>query len=128
MNKPGHAGVRPLARHSLRWRLPVVISSVIAIVMAIFLWVAYRTVEVTFARRGGERAQTAVDQVAASLDARRTADEVRRLADDPDVRECLTARNASVCEAGAIRVSAIPLGRPRRVEVWDLAGSRLAES
>src|SRR5687768_8865910 len=72
-------------RYALRWRLPFFASLLIATVLATFLWAAYRRVEATLVGAAGARAQTAADQVAGLLDARRSVEELRRLATDTSV-------------------------------------------
>src|SRR5258708_27595011 len=71
----------PLWR-SLRLRLPLLISGLIVIVLAAFLWTVNRLVEQTLLRAGAARAQAAADQVAALMAtaASRGVNEVRRLA------------------------------------------------
>src|SRR3989442_15365726 len=49
--------------HSLRWRLPLLISALITAVLATFLWVAYRGVERTLIDSAGVRAQGVADQL-----------------------------------------------------------------
>src|SRR5437867_12348170 len=55
---------RLTAVQSLRLRLPLVMSVLIAVVLTGFLWVAFRQVESAFLEAGGARAQGAADQLA----------------------------------------------------------------
>ena len=54
---------RPRGWQSLRWRLPVLISALVALVVVIFLWTSYLQVERTLVETAGERAETAADQL-----------------------------------------------------------------
>ena len=75
----------PSAFHSLRWRLPLLVSALVAGVMTLAVWAAYREVEHTLARAGLERAASAADQLSTLLGgtAQQRLDELRRLAADP---------------------------------------------
>lgn len=115
-------------RHSLRWRLPVLISGLIALVLATFLWAAYRRVEATLVRTAGERAQGAADQIASLLDGHRTTEQLRQLSADPDLRRFLELRTDETREAARARLTALAGTAPRRIELWDDAGSRLLEA
>src|SRR2546426_9262713 len=59
--------INPPSWHSLRLRLPLVISVFIAAVLTTFLLVAYRQVENALLQAGGARAQGAADQLATLL-------------------------------------------------------------
>ena len=50
--RPQSGDAPPSARHSLRWRLPLMISSLIAGVLALFVWAAHREVEQTLVFAG----------------------------------------------------------------------------
>ena len=80
-----HGDAPPSARHSLRWRLPLLVCSLVAGVLAVFVWAASREVEQTLIAAGTERAQAAADQLAALLakPAERRLAELRDLAADP---------------------------------------------
>jgi hypothetical protein len=54
----------PTPWHSLRWRLPAVVTALTAAVAVTCLWVACRAVEATLIRAGGDRAKVAADQIA----------------------------------------------------------------
>lgn len=56
-------GAVPPARYSLRWRLPLLIAGLIALVVGTFLAVAYREVQTDLGHAAAARAQTAADQV-----------------------------------------------------------------
>jgi PAS domain S-box-containing protein len=103
------------------------ISGLIALVVATFLWVAYRRVEATLERTSGERAQGAADQIANLLDGQRTTEQLQQLRVDPDLRRFLKTRTDDAREAARARLAALSGTAPRRVELWDGAGSRLLE-
>lgn len=115
------------ARHSLRWRLPVLISALIALVVLTFLWAAYRTVETTLMRAGGERAQGAADQVASLLDAQQAIAQLQRAATDAVLRDYLQSRTDASHEAALKRLNLLATSGPRTIGVWDDAGVRLLE-
>jgi PAS domain S-box-containing protein len=115
------------ARYSLRWRLPLLISCLIALVLATFLWAAYDRVEATLVRAAGERAQGAADQVSSLLDGRRTLQQLRQLSVDPHLRRFLETRSDDAREAARARLMALGGTAPRRFEVWDAAGALLLE-
>jgi hypothetical protein len=78
----------PTAHHSLRLRLPLLISALIVAVMAVFLGVAYQEVEASLVRAAGERVRGAAEQVV-SLLARSTGQsggQLQRAAANADVR------------------------------------------
>jgi PAS domain S-box-containing protein len=81
----------PSAFHSLRWRLPLLVSVLMAAVMALAVWAAYRQVDQTLAQAGSDRAVGAADQLSTLLgsSARLRLDELRRLAADPAVTRYL---------------------------------------
>lgn len=122
-----HARPAVPARHSLRWRLPALISGLIMLVLATFLWAAYRRVEATLVRTAGERAQGAADQIAALLDGQRTTEQVRQLSADPALRRLLTLRTDDARETARARLAGLAGTAQRRIEIWDDAGARLLE-
>ena len=92
-----------------------------------FLWAAYLRVEATLVRATGERAQAAADQVAMLLDGQRTVDQMRQVAGDPVLLRFLTSRTDETREAARRRLNALVGTLPRRIELWDAAGSRMLE-
>jgi len=116
--------VAPMStRHSIRWRLPLVISGLIAIILAAFVWLAYRRVESTLVHTAGERAQRAADEIAALLDGQRSAEQLRQLGTDPALKQFLRTGAADAREAARARLSALAGASSRRIEVWDNAGA-----
>jgi PAS domain S-box-containing protein len=112
-------------RHSLRWRLPLQIAALIALVLSAFLWMAYQRVEAALARAAGERAQRAADQIAALLDGRRLLDFVNDLGTDADVRRLAAMRSPEAQARARTRFEALVGAAPRRIEVWDTGGTLL---
>src|SRR5437762_6858343 len=110
-----------LGFHSLRWRLPVLISVFITIVLGAFLVAAYREVKSTLARAGGERARAAAAQIASMLDrsTQQGIDQLQRAADDPDIRRFLQEPTDDHREAARTVLTRIGRSMPRRVGVWD---------
>src|SRR5688572_690211 len=109
------------ARLSLRWRLPILISFLIALVMAGGTWAAYRRVEATLIETAGERAQAAADQVAGMLNGERSAEQLRQLSADPDLRRFLETRTDAARDAASARLRSLAGTSLRRVELWDVA-------
>jgi signal transduction histidine kinase/CheY-like chemotaxis protein len=114
-------------RHSIRWRLPFLISSIVAVVVFTFLWLAYRSIETTLVQAGGERAQIAADQVAGLISQDRGVDQLRTIGSDPAIRTYLQRRTDETREAARRRLEGTARTGPRRVELWDNAGNRLIE-
>jgi signal transduction histidine kinase len=114
-------------RHSLRWRLPLLVCGVVAVVLATFLWAAFLRVQTTLLRAAGERAQVAADQVAGLLDGQRSVDQLGQLGADPALRRFLELRTDETRQAARARLSALAGTTLRRVELWDAADSRLLE-
>jgi PAS domain S-box-containing protein len=124
-------GAAPRAStHSIRVRLPALISLLIIAAIAIFLHQAYREVEGTLVVAGRDRATRAAEQVSGLLERslRQTADNSRRTASDPDLRRCLEASGEdAACEPARVRLSSLASSGPRRVEVWNRAGVRILD-
>jgi two-component system, cell cycle sensor histidine kinase and response regulator CckA len=116
-------------RQSLRWRLTLSIFTLIAIVLAAFLWAAFREVEATLATAGGSRAHSAASQIAALLDrsAQQSIEELRRHASHPDVVHFVQAPSDASREAARARLSIRTGTNARRIEIWNAAGERLLE-
>ena len=118
---------RPSWQHSLRWRLPFITSALIAVVLVTFLWTAYRAVESTLLRAAGARAQAAADQLASLLDTRASIDQLGKLAADDTLVTFLQNPTDEAREAARTRLAPLMAPGPRRIEVWNDAGSRLLE-
>lgn len=105
----------------------MIISLLIAVVLVTFLWAAHRAVETALVTAGGERAQTAAEQIARLLDGQRTVAELRRISVDPDLQRYLREPTDAAEAVVRARLKALPAPGPRRMELWDLAGTRLLE-
>ena len=81
----------PGVRFSLRWRLPLLLSGLIVIVLAEVLTAAYYQVERTLLAAGHERAHGAADQLAGlfAQSVQQRFNEVRAVAADAAVRQYL---------------------------------------
>lgn len=107
--------------------MPLLIAVLLAAVIATFLWVAYGRVEATLIRTAGNRAQVAADQTAALVDARRSVDQVSQLASAPELQRLLKTRTAEAREAARVRLASSATSSPRRIEIWDNAGTLVLE-
>ena len=112
-------------RDSLRLRLPLLVSVVVAIVLGTFLWTTNRVLEGTLLRAAGDRAQTATEQIATLMaqGAARGVSDIRRLAAGDPVREYLANRSPE--HIAAVRKALLPFataGQPP-VELWDADGA-----
>ena len=115
---------------SIRRRLPLLISALLAGVAVAFLWAAYRTVEKTLVRAGGDRAHAAGEELAGRLSAG-TANALTQnqtLAKQPVLQQLLRNPTDEVHQA-ARNVLVPPTAKPglRRVEVWSADGSLVLE-
>ena len=124
MNTP-QPPARLSRRHSLRWRLPFLISCLVTVVLTTFLWAAYHSVQATLIQTAGERAQRAADLVASLLDGQRTIQQLGQLAADARLRQFLETRSDDDREAARARLAALTRASARHIELWDAAGSRL---
>jgi PAS domain S-box-containing protein len=107
--------------------LPLLFSSLIAVVLATFLWVAFREVEQALIRTGADRAQAAADQLATlfgpSLRQRHT--EFRRAAGDDAVRALVSAASPQTESLARTRLQALFTSGLQTIEVWTAGGLRL---
>ena len=114
-------------RNSLRIRLPLTISVLIAISLVAFLAVSYEQVQSELVRAGGTRALAVSDQLASLLSqsAQLRLTEVRRAARDPRILAYLDQPNAATGAAATQRLSALAGEGQPAAELWDGAGRRL---
>jgi signal transduction histidine kinase/CheY-like chemotaxis protein len=117
------------AYQSLRVRLPLVISLLLVAAVTTFLWAAYREVEATLARGGGDRARVAAAQVASLIgrSAQAGIESLRSVAAQRDIREFLRAPTDETRDAARARLAPLATGGVRRIELWSVAGSRVLD-
>ena len=104
-------------------------TALLVAVAATVLWAAYRQVEATLLRAGGERARGAADQVATLLQQSSQAgmENARRVVADADIRRYLLTPTTEAGEAARARLAGLAVTGPRRIELWSAAGSRLLD-
>src|SRR5262245_26698507 len=83
----GESGQRPAS--SLRWRLPLMISALLAAILALLVYAAYSEVKRTLVGAAAARAQSAATQIADLLEraTRPTVEQLRRVAATPALRQ-----------------------------------------
>src|SRR5438067_6709164 len=110
-----------LGFHSLRWRLPLLISVFITLVLGAFLVASYREVKSTLVRAGGERARAAAGQIASMLErsTQQGVDQLQLAADHPDVRRFLQDPTEDHRAAARAVLSRLARSASRHVGVWD---------
>jgi PAS domain S-box-containing protein len=124
---PPHVRMPASRRYSLRWRLPLLISGLTALVLVSFLWAAYRRVEATLVQSARERAQSAADQVALLLAGGRSAQVLQSISDDRDLRTFLQTQSPEARTPAEARLKSLAGNALRRVELWDADGSLMLE-
>jgi PAS domain S-box-containing protein len=116
------------AHRSLRVRLPLLISALIAAAAAAMLWGAQREVESTLLRAAGEHATSAGAQVANLLErSTQGADNLRRAAASREIIEFLEHPTDDMRERARARLSVLAVPGPRRLGLWNAAGERLLD-
>ncbi len=125
---PHPVGWRPW--HSLRWRLPFTIALVVATILAVVLFGAYREVRSALLTSASQRAAAAAGQVAVLVEGmvRPAMTQVRSAATEPALRDYLkdpTANGRARAEA-AMR-ALLPGPGSRLFTLWDARGDRVAE-
>jgi signal transduction histidine kinase len=112
---------------SLRLRLPLLISSLIAVSLVAFLAVSFRQIRRELLHAGQARAQAASDQLGALLaqSAQQQVTDTQRAAQDPAVRAYLERPLDAEAETKARqRLTALAAAGQPPIEVWDAAGQR----
>jgi PAS domain S-box-containing protein len=117
------------ARHSLRVRLPLLISTLLVAVVATFLWTAYQEMEAMLVSAGSDRAKGAAGQVASLLERPSQAwmENLHRVAADAEVRRYLQNPTNRGREAARASLALLVTTGPRRIELWTASGSRLLD-
>src|SRR5262245_26323056 len=113
--------------HSLRLRLPLVMSVLIAAVLTTFLWVAFRQVERALVAAGGARAQAAADQLStllAQMVQQRITD-LQRVARSRAVAAYLANPSTATEAAARARLASLTSATQPSVELWNDTGTRL---
>jgi signal transduction histidine kinase/CheY-like chemotaxis protein len=111
------------ARYSLRWRLPLLIASLIAIVLGVFLWVASRTIKATLIRAGAVRAHAEAVQIADLLDGSAASLRLQQLGRNAQLQAYLRTRSLEAKRAAEKELRALAQTGPRRVELRDANGA-----
>src|SRR5687767_4516630 len=113
--------------HSLRLRLPLFISSLIAVSLGAFLTVSFHQVRAELLRAGQARAQAAADQLGALLaqSAQQQVTEAQRAAQDPAVRTYLERPvDADAGTRARQRLTASAAAGQPPLELWTADGER----
>jgi PAS domain S-box-containing protein len=115
------------AWHSLRLRLPLIMSAFIAAVLTLFLWVASREVESALLNAGGARAQGAADQLATLLmqSAQQRVTDIQRAARSSAVLAYLQHPSDATAADARQRLMSLTVANQPAVELWDDNGTRL---
>jgi PAS domain S-box-containing protein len=126
---PGKAHDQTSRFHSLQWRLPLLISSLIFAVLTAFLLGAYREVKTTLVRAAGERARTAGTQIAGMLE--RSTDpgreQLRQVAANPEIRRYLRSNTQESQDGARAALTPLARGGPRRITLWSSSRALLLE-
>jgi|SRR5579864_397807 len=119
------AAQRP-ALQSIRWRLPFLVSGVIAVVFAGFLSIAYYQIDRALLRTAGERAQGAAEQLAGLLaSTRQRTNDMRRVAADPAIRHFLLEPSPDTRAAAETELRSLVTAGHQMTELWSVAGGRV---
>src|SRR2546428_3215040 len=119
--------INPPSWHSLRLRLPLVISVFIAAVLTTFLLVAFRQVESALLQAGGARAQGAADQLATLLtqSTQQRLSDIERAARSSAVLAYFQHPSDTTAADARQRLSSLTAANQPAVELWDDTGTRL---
>ena len=113
--------------HSLRLRLPLLMSALTALALTTFLWMAYRQVGGALGRVGATRTQSAADQIALMLSQttqQRIAD-LQRAARSAGVLGYMRNPNDLTAAEARQRLLPLTIANQPPVELWDDRGVRL---
>jgi len=111
---------------SLRFRVPLIISSLMTGVLVLFLLAAHSQVEQTLVHAGEVRAQAASDQLAGAFaqSALQQLNDVQRIARSPALQDLLQHPGHEPDESVIALLTTLSLPR-QPVELWNAAGQRL---
>ena len=125
--QPSSAASGLRARHSLHWRLPILVCALIVSVVITFLWVADVEVERVLIANGSERARIAADELASLVGpaTRQRFSTIRRVADDPDIRRYLLDPTDAGRQAAERELQLLVAPGSQVLELWDANGRRL---
>ena len=122
MDRPDRISVnsRLAARYSLRLRLTVLIAALVVAVVGTLSWAAYSLVVRTLLTAGGERAQTAADQIAGFIEGPfgKARTDLGRLAAGAPLQQLATNPTPDAEEAARQYLNLIANSGPRRIEIW----------
>jgi signal transduction histidine kinase len=128
MSDPGSQPGR--ARGSIRRRLPLLISALLAAAVAAFGWAAYLEVERALLEASRQRLLSVSRQLATLLtqSLQQRVDEGRRLAAEDAIRQAIATADPAAARAVQARLGAFVTANPQTlgVEVWNGAGQRVA--
>src|SRR5258706_4614176 len=124
---PREATPRVRVTHSLRWRLPVLLTAIATAAIAVSLWTAYRLVERSLSRAGGDRARVAADQLATLLEGstQQGFEQLRRGGMAADVRRFIKDPTAGNREAAERALRPLMMAVPRCLTLWSSEGVSL---
>jgi signal transduction histidine kinase len=117
----------PPARFSLRWRLPLLIAGLIAVVVATFLAAAYREVQADLVRAAMSRGQAAADELGGLFgqSSQLRLNEIRQVASKPVVVRFLEEPTDTTREAARTGLAALTTTGPQVIDLWNDAGVRV---
>jgi signal transduction histidine kinase len=121
-----HTAQFPASR-SLRVRLPLLISALIACSLLIFLLLSRAQIQTALMRSGEARAQSVADQLGNLLaqGQQQRLTELRRIGRDPAVMEYLHHPDTADASKAKARLATLTTAAQPPVELWDTAGHRL---
>ncbi len=119
--------MKPWRGHSLRWRLSVLVSVLIAAAIATSLVATYSAVKQILLRVGGERAVGATDQLATLLSAsnRQRFAELHREAANAAYAACLADPSEGNRALAETRLRSLVTPGQQVIELWTATGTRV---
>ncbi len=114
--------------HSLAWWLPAAISVLVAAVLSVVVWAAYREVDRTLSNAASERSRATAGQVANLFEGlmRPMVARVRLAGTEPALRAFLADPSSANRAAADAVIAQINTGSTaRHIALWDAAGARV---